>query len=63
MWGVVNEPDGTTSGLVKLENVDFSGKSGTAQVESFDLQNKLGKKLKENGWFVGLLPAGTRKSS
>ena len=56
MWGVVNEPDGTTSGQVKLQNVDFSGKTGTAQVESFDLQNKLGKKLKENGWFVGYAP-------
>jgi penicillin-binding protein 2 len=56
LWGVVNEPDGTTSGLVKLQNIDFSGKTGTAQVESFDLQNKLGKKLKENGWFVGIAP-------
>jgi penicillin-binding protein 2 len=56
MWGVVNEPDGTTSGLVKLQNVDFSGKTGTAQTESFELQNKLGKKLKENGWFVGYAP-------
>jgi penicillin-binding protein 2 len=56
MWGVVNEPDGTTSGLVKLQNIDFSGKTGTAQVESFDLQSKLGKKLKENGWFVGIAP-------
>jgi penicillin-binding protein 2 len=56
MWGVVNEPDGTTSGLVKLQNIDFSGKTGTAQVESFDLQHKLGKKLKENGWFVGIAP-------
>src|SRR5258708_6516591 len=56
MWGVVNESDGTTSGLVKLENIDFSGKTGTAQIESFDLQKKLGKKLKENGWFVGLAP-------
>ena len=56
MWGVVNEPDGTTSGQVKLQNIDFSGKTGTAQVESFDLQNKLGKKLKENGWFVGYAP-------
>jgi penicillin-binding protein 2 len=56
MWGVVNEPNGTTSGLVKLQNIDFSGKTGTAQVESFDLQNKLGKKLKENGWFVGYAP-------
>ena len=42
MWGVVNEPDGTTSGQVKLQNVDFSGKTG--------------KKLKENGWFVGYAP-------
>ena len=25
-------------------------------MESFDLQNKLGKKLKENGWFVGFAP-------
>ena len=56
MWGVVNEPDGTTSGSVKLQNIDFSGKTGTAQVESFELQNKLGKKLKENGWFVGYAP-------
>jgi penicillin-binding protein 2 len=56
MWGVVNEPDGTTSGQVKLQNVDFSGKTGTAQTESFELQSKLGKKLKENGWFVGYAP-------
>ena len=56
MWGVVNEPNGTTSGTVKLQNIDFSGKTGTAQVESFELQNKLGKKLKENGWFVGYAP-------
>lgn len=56
MWGVVNEPDGTTSGLVKLQNIDFSGKTGTAQTESFELQTKLGKKLKENGWFVGYAP-------
>ena len=56
MWGVVNEPGGTTSGQVKLQNIDFSGKTGTAQTESFELQNKLGKKLKENGWFVGFAP-------
>ena len=56
MWGVVNEPDGTTSGTVKLQNVDFAGKTGTAQTESFALQTKLGKHLKENGWFIGLAP-------
>ena len=48
--------DGTTSETVKLQNVDFSGKTGTAQTESFDLQNKLGKHLKENGWFIGIAP-------
>ena len=51
-----NEPDGTTSGTVKLQNVDFAGKTGTAQTESFALQAKLGKHLKENGWFVGYAP-------
>jgi len=56
LWGVVNEPDGTTSGTVKLQNVDFAGKTGTAQTESFALQTKLGKHLKENGWFIGLAP-------
>jgi penicillin-binding protein 2 len=56
LWGVVNEPDGTTSGTVKLQNVDFAGKTGTAQTESFALQAKLGKHLKENGWFIGLAP-------
>ena len=56
MWGVVNEPDGTTSGMVKLQNIDFSGKTGTAQTESFELQKKLGQHLKENGWFVGYAP-------
>ncbi|HKS66385.1 MAG TPA: penicillin-binding protein 2 [Candidatus Acidoferrales bacterium] len=56
MYGVVNEPDGTTSGLVKLKNIEFCGKTGTAQTMSFDLQNRLGKHLKENGWFVGYAP-------
>jgi len=56
MWGVVNEPNGTTSETVKLQNVDFAGKTGTAQTESFALQNKLGKHLKENGWFIGIAP-------
>jgi len=56
MWGVVNEPDGTTAGTVRLQNIDFAGKTGTAQTESFELQNKLGKHLKENGWFIGYAP-------
>lgn len=56
MYGVVNEPDGTTSETVKLKDIEFCGKTGTAQTESFDLQNRLGKHLKENGWFVGYAP-------
>ncbi|HKS80165.1 MAG TPA: penicillin-binding protein 2 [Candidatus Acidoferrales bacterium] len=56
LWGVVNEPGGTTSGMVKLQNIDFAGKTGTAQTESFALQAKLGKHLKENGWFIGIAP-------
>jgi penicillin-binding protein 2 len=56
MWGVVNEPDGTTSETVKLKDIDFCGKTGTAQTMSYDLQNRLGKHVKENGWFVGYAP-------
>jgi penicillin-binding protein 2 len=56
MWGVVNEPDGTTSLQVRLQDVDFAGKTGTAQTESYALQNRLGKHLKENGWFIGIAP-------
>jgi penicillin-binding protein 2 len=56
MWGVVNEPDGTTSETVKLKNIDFCGKTGTAQTMSYGLQSRLGKHLKENGWFVGFAP-------
>jgi penicillin-binding protein 2 len=56
MYGVVNEPDGTTSETVKLKNIEFCGKTGTAQTMSYQLQNRLGKHVKENGWFVGYEP-------
>ena len=58
MYGVVNEPGGTTSGQVKLQNIEFSGKTGTAQVMGYDLRNRLGKQhtVKDNGWFVGYAP-------
>ncbi len=56
MWGVVNEPDGTTAETVKLKNIEFCGKTGTAQTMSYELQNRLGKHVKENGWFVGYEP-------
>jgi penicillin-binding protein 2 len=55
MYGVINE--GGTGSSLKLQNIDFSGKSGTAQLMSYDAGSRLGKKGKEtNGWFVGYAP-------
>jgi penicillin-binding protein 2 len=38
--------------------VDFSGKSGTAQIINYDLRSRLGKvkQFKDNSWFVGYAP-------
>jgi penicillin-binding protein 2 len=57
MYGVVNEPHGT-AGALKLTGVDFSGKSGTAQIINYDLRSRLGKvkQFKDNSWFVGYAP-------
>jgi penicillin-binding protein 2 len=56
MYAVINE--GGTGSTLKLQNIEFSGKSGTAQLMSYDAGNKIGgKKGKEtNGWFVGYAP-------
>jgi penicillin-binding protein 2 len=55
MYGVINE--GGTGSSLKLQNIDFSGKSGTAQLMSYDAGSRMGKKGKEtNGWFVGYAP-------
>src|SRR6202795_866498 len=55
MYGVINE--GGTGASLKLQNIEFSGKSGTAQLMSYGAGSKLGKKGKEtNGWFVGYAP-------
>src|SRR5262249_24088447 len=58
MWGVVNE--GSAKAL-KLTGIEFSGKSGTAQVINYDLRNRLGKdkQFKDNSWFVGYAPHRT----
>jgi penicillin-binding protein 2 len=60
MYGVVNEPHGTAAAL-KLTGVDFSGKSGTAQIINYDLRSRLGKskQFKDNSWFVGYAPRRT----
>ena len=57
MYGVVNEKGGT-AGALKLTGVDFSGKSGTAQIINYDLRTRLGKgkQFKDNSWFVGYAP-------
>jgi penicillin-binding protein 2 len=60
MYGVVNEPHGTAVAL-KLTGIDFSGKSGTAQIINYDLRSRLGKgkQFKDNSWFVGYAPRRT----
>jgi len=60
MYGVVNEAHGT-GGALKLTGVDFSGKSGTAQIINYDLRSSLGKnkQFKDNSWFVGYAPRRT----
>ncbi|MBS1839955.1 MAG: penicillin-binding protein 2 [Acidobacteria bacterium] len=57
MYGVMNEPGGTGAAL-KLKDIEFSGKSGTAQVISYDKRAQIGKQRKfdDNGWFVGYAP-------
>jgi len=57
MYGVVNE--GGTAGMVKLQGIEFCGKTGSAQVMSNNEREKLGKaasKGKDNAWFVGYAP-------
>ena len=57
MYGVVNEPGGT-GGQLKLTGIEFSGKSGTAQVIGYNTRSRLGKqkKFEDNAWFVGYAP-------
>ena len=54
LYGVVNEGGGTGYHL-RLQNIDLCGKSGTAQLMSYDAANRLGNK-KMDGWFVGFAP-------
>jgi penicillin-binding protein 2 len=57
MYGVVNEPGGTGTAL-KIKDVEFSGKSGTAQVIGYDKASLVhkGSKFADNAWFVGYAP-------
>jgi penicillin-binding protein 2 len=56
MYGVVNEAGGTGN-AVKLQGIEFCGKSGTAQMMSYAAASRLGLgKGKNDGWFVGYAP-------
>jgi len=57
MYGVINEPGGT-GGQLRLTGIDFSGKSGTAQVIGYDKMSlvRKGTKFADNAWFVGYAP-------
>ncbi len=56
MYGVVNEPGGTGQSI-KLQGIEFCGKSGTAQMMSYAAASRLGLgKGKNDGWFVGFAP-------
>jgi penicillin-binding protein 2 len=56
MYGVVNA-GGTGAGL-KLQGIEFSGKSGTAQVIGYATRERVGKQKRflDNAWFVGYAP-------
>lgn len=56
MFGVVNE--GGTAAGARLQNIEFCGKSGSAQVIGYDVRNRMGKQreFKDNAWFVGYAP-------
>lgn len=56
MWGVVN--GGGTGAALKLQDIEFSGKSGTAQVIGYAARDRVGKQKRflDNAWFVGYAP-------
>ncbi len=56
MYGVINQ--GGTGAALKLQNIEFSGKSGTAQVIGYNTMDRVGKQKKfvDNAWFVGYAP-------
>ena len=57
MYGVVNE--GGTAGALRLEGIEFCGKTGTAQVIGAEAKERFGRgksEFKNNAWFVGYAP-------
>ncbi|HET8924141.1 MAG TPA: penicillin-binding protein 2 [Candidatus Acidoferrum sp.] len=56
MYGVINS--GGTGAALKLQGIEFSGKSGTAQVIGYATRDRMAKKKEflDNAWFVGYAP-------
>jgi penicillin-binding protein 2 len=52
----VVEPGVGTAPSAHLAGIDFAGKTGSAQTMSNALAARLGHKVKDNGWFVGVTP-------
>jgi penicillin-binding protein 2 len=56
MYGVINEPGGTGNSI-RLQGIEFCGKSGSAQMMSYAAASRMGLgKGKNDGWFVGYAP-------
>jgi len=58
LFGVVNEAGGTAHS-VKLDGIEFCGKTGSAQIISNEGKARaghVGKELVDNAWFVGFAP-------
>jgi penicillin-binding protein 2 len=56
MYGVIN--NGGTGAALRLQGIEFSGKSGTAQVIGYSTRDRVGKQKRflDNAWFVGYAP-------
>jgi penicillin-binding protein 2 len=52
----VVEPGFGTAPSAHLAGIDFAGKTGSAQTMSNALAKRLGHKVRDNGWFVGVTP-------
>ncbi len=57
MWRVVNEKRvGTASNLKKVKNIEFAGKTGTAQVYNLDKGKTGTKRLQDHALFISYAP-------